>query len=304
MNNRYDLNLLRVFQAIADTGSISKAASRLSLSQPAVSHALNRLRKQINDPLFIRARGEFLPTSRANEIRAEIDQILLTAQKVFSPALFDPGLIRSIRIGVSDYALHTFGPALLREVAHHSPKARIEFIQNDGKTLDKLAKQDLDLACWGDRIVPNGFSSQHILNEHYLCALPRTHVFANVQEFTLAHYLECKHVIFSDGAPGLSSITLYLEKHHQERHILATSGNFLGNLSLAKAANGIVSLPSRLQHLIPSDMLLKPLPFELPSFPYGVIWSGHRDNDPAIAWIVDRMAEQITQEDPPAQRAK
>lgn len=293
MNNRYDLNLLRVFQAISDTGSISKAAARLSLSQPAVSHALNRLRKQVDDPLFIRARGAFLPTSRAREIRAEVDEILHLAQDIFSPATFDPRQIQSIRIGVSDYALHTFGPTLLREVAHWSPDASIEFIQNDDQTLDKLAKQDMDLACWGDRVIPDGFSSRHILDEHYVCVLPRAHPLADQPEFTLAHYLQCKHVIFSDGAPGLSSITLFLERHNTERQIFARSGNFLGNLSLAKAANGIVSLPARLKHLVPPDMVIRPLPFDIPSFPYGVIWSGHRDHDLAIAWVVDLMAQAI-----------
>lgn len=287
VNKKYDLNLLRVFQAIAETRSISKAANRLALSQPAVSHALNRLREQLGDPLFLRNQGQLALTPRAMAIAHEVKSALLITENIFGPVVFDPTQIKRARIGVSDYALHTFGPGLLRHLASHSPDVSVEFIANDKQTLAKLAKHDLDLACWGDREVPDNYSSRHILDEHYVCVIPKDHQIARSGEMTLAHYVESKHVIFSDGAPGTSSISIWLERHGFDRQILASSNNFLGNLSLAVAANAIISLPSQLTHLVPAGMVVRPLPFDLPSFPYGVIWSSHRDHDGLISWIVD-----------------
>jgi DNA-binding transcriptional LysR family regulator len=289
VNKKYDLNLLRVFQAITETGSISRAANRLALSQPAVSHALNRLREQLGDPLFLRNQGQLTLTPRAMAITHEVQSALLITENIFGSIVFDPTQIKHVRIGVSDYALHTFGPGLLRHLASHSPDVSVEFIANDKQTLAKLAKHDLDLACWGDREVPDNYSSRYILDEHYVCAIPDNHPSATADAITLDQYLESTHVIFSDGAPGTSSVSIWLEQQGLDRRILASSNNFLGNMSLAVAANAIISLPSQLAHLVPAGMVVRPLPFELPSFPYGVIWSSHRDRDGLISWIVDYL---------------
>src|ERR1700676_5001132 len=96
---RIDLNLLVVLDAISRTRSVTSAAQRLALSQPAVSHALGRLRALLGDPLFVRGRDGLAPTARAQAMIGPVAEILAEIGKVFSPGAFAPaGATRAFRI--------------------------------------------------------------------------------------------------------------------------------------------------------------------------------------------------------------
>ena len=110
---RADLNLLIVFDAVAKTRSVTAAAEQLSLSQPAVSHALKRLRTLMRDPLFVRGRDGLVLTPRAEGSRAEIESILDAVGRVLATQRFDPvTATRKFRLAASDYAMMTTIPGI------------------------------------------------------------------------------------------------------------------------------------------------------------------------------------------------
>ena len=131
---RPDLNLLVVFDAVASCGSVTLAAGRLALSQPAVSHSLKRLRAHFSDPLFIRKGAGVQPTPRATAIAKDIRQILQAADMVFTNRPFNPARTsRTFKIAASDYALSILLPSLQRKFLSKAPHCQLEIIQADAE---------------------------------------------------------------------------------------------------------------------------------------------------------------------------
>lgn len=126
-----DLNLLRVFQAIAEERSLTRAGERLHLSQPAVSHALTRLREVFKDPLFIRGNPGMRPTPCAVELAKPISRALQAIQDALSHGeLFDPKLsTRTFKVSMSDAAVMFFVPALCAHLHSHAPGLRVHVQQ-------------------------------------------------------------------------------------------------------------------------------------------------------------------------------
>src|SRR6516164_1124871 len=117
-----DLNLLVVFRAVAETGSVSAAADHLALSQPAVSHALNRLRQALGDPLFVRGRDGLSPTPFAQAIMVPVRDALAQIETIFEKPTFDPSKEkRRFRIAASDFTAVALLAPMLQELSGIAP---------------------------------------------------------------------------------------------------------------------------------------------------------------------------------------
>ena len=131
---RADLNLLIVFDAVAKTRSVTAAAEQLWLSQPAVSHALKRLRTLMRDPLFVRGRDGLVLTPRAEGSRAEIESILDAVGRVLAIKHFDPvTATRKFRLAASDYAMMTTIPGIVGRLRATAPLTSIDVAHIDGE---------------------------------------------------------------------------------------------------------------------------------------------------------------------------
>ena len=144
-----DLNLLHVFAAVHQTGSVSRAAERLGLSQPAASHALTRLRLLLHDPLFVRAPGGVRPTPRAERLAPQV----VAALQLLDAALqegegFDAAKARRrFVLHMSDIGADEFLPLLLRDLAREAPEVRLEVVQLPADAIGPALEQGrLDLA--------------------------------------------------------------------------------------------------------------------------------------------------------------
>ena len=103
---RADLNLLKVFDVLMDERSVTRAAERLALTQPAVSGMLARLRERFDDPLFVRAQRGVTPTARALELAGPVRQVLAEVEALLRPAAFDPATASfTLTLAATDYAL-------------------------------------------------------------------------------------------------------------------------------------------------------------------------------------------------------
>lgn len=172
-----DLNLLKVFEAVYLERSVSRAAVRLELTQPSVSHGLTRLRLLFGDPLFVRTRAGVEPTMVAERIAGPVQQALRVLQATLDEhAHFDPASSsRSFRLHMSDFGEVIFLPQLMRALQQRAPGVRIETRQLAGAELaGALDSGQIDLAIGYLPALEEGFDSRHVVTDEYVILAPRS----------------------------------------------------------------------------------------------------------------------------------
>ena len=153
---KLDLNLLIALEALLEEASVGRAASRVALSQPAMSHALNRLRNVLDDPLLVRVGARMQLTTRGEALRHPVKEVLARARDLLVSAHFEPvSSTRTFRLFVSDYAADLLLPPLLRELQTAAPGISIRAHTGRIGSLDpaQLASAvDLAVSCVPDRL--------------------------------------------------------------------------------------------------------------------------------------------------------
>lgn len=165
-----DLNLLKVFEAIYVERSVSRAALRLGITQPSVSHGLTRLRSLFGDPLFVRLRGGVEPTIAATRIAPSIQQAMRNLQASFDEGWrFDPASgRRTFLMHMSDFGESIFLPSLVRELQASAPGVRLETCQLGGLELTQaLESGQIDFALGYLPVLDELFQSEHLFCEEY-----------------------------------------------------------------------------------------------------------------------------------------
>jgi LysR family transcriptional activator of mexEF-oprN operon len=201
MNNVYgrdlDLNLLRVFAVVAEAGSVTEAASRLYLTQPAVSAALRRLTAAVGAPLFVRSGRGLALTSRGQRLRDALRphlQALIDA--ALAPATFDPKTSdRTLRLGLSDAHELWLLPRLLRVLAREAPNMRVIAVPVQFRTIAAAIAGGLDAAITVADELPATIRRQPLLTGGYACLYDPRH--ARTRRLTEKEYFAREHVIVS-----------------------------------------------------------------------------------------------------------
>lgn len=289
---RPDLNLLIVFNAVASTQSVTAAAKLLSLSQPAVSHALNRLRDILDDPLFVRSKAGFLPTPRAKALTGQVREIVNAAQSVFETEKFDPGKIeRRFCIGASDYSSMTLIPGLIREFRRLAPKATLDIVAAGKDSFAQLAAGELDCTYWGSIQPELPWHGQSLFSEHLVGMIARNHPLApklKKRSITLDEYLAFPHASVSLRDPRRNPVDAELARLGRTRKVGVISQSFAANMASLSGNDLIASLPSRLVPMAPRfNLLVFKLPIKLADYSYWLVWHRRTDADSAMSWFRD-----------------
>ncbi len=189
-----DLNLLIVFAAVAEERNVTRAASRLLLSQPAVSRALQRLREMFHDDLLVRASSGYEPTPKGRRLLQELSTILPRLDRLLSGEDFDPRQEETtFRIAVTDHASHVLCPLICRMVLPKADKVSIEFVSFGDQTFEAIEKGRLDLMLNADDgYLPPRFASEMIFDDSYSCVAARENKYPRA--LTLKQYLAAEHV--------------------------------------------------------------------------------------------------------------
>lgn len=198
----FDLNLLRIFEAISHDGSVSKAADKLGMSQPAVSNALNRLRRQFDDPLFVRTQHGMEPTPKATRLAAAVHGGLTTIRAGLSSGVdFDPATSeRRFTLLMTEVGEMLFLPVLLGTLKRSAPTIDITVLEHGVESYEDLLNNGIvDLAI-GRIQLSDTFSSELIHSSPFAVVASRTNHFLKGGEdglpsLTLADYLEAPHVV-------------------------------------------------------------------------------------------------------------
>ncbi len=292
---RPDLNLLVVFDAVASTGSVTLAAGKLSLSQPAISHALNRLRDVVDDPLFVRTGNRLTPTPHATKMIPQVRALLDSVGPLLVSPKFDPATsAQTFRVGASDYAMMTVLPGLVRALRAQAPDTTLDIRPIGEASQVQLATGELDLAFWGASPPPSPFLSQELFREHFIGLICARHVLAvraGQGRLTLEDYLRYPHVMVTFRDPRKSPIDAGLAKLGKARRIAVSTPNFASNVASVRGTDLIISLPARLADSADqSDLVTFELPLDIPEYAYSIVWHRRSDGDPAMLWLRNLVA--------------
>ncbi len=281
-----DLNLLLVFDAVSRFGSVTAAADHLALSQPAVSHALNRLRVVLEDPLFTRNGRGMVPTPRALVLQGPVRDLLEQAGVLLSRPEFAPDTARrTFSIGASDYSALTLLPDVIAAVQRDAPQVTLQIQSAGADTLARLASGALDLSYWGTQAPGHPHHYWKLFDEHYVGVARTDHpIFAG--DLTLARYLETPHAMVSLRDPGANVIESALKERAVVRRVGLVTGSFAACMASLRRSDMIANLPSRLcVGGLAEGLRVFALPLDIPGYGYGLIWHARTVADPGLAWL-------------------
>lgn len=275
---RIDINLYPLFIAIFEQKSISKAAQLLCISQSAVSHALQRLRLQLKDELFVRSGQKMLPTPFAEQIYQPIQTALSTIQNIAIPQHdFDPSMLKSVKIAIHD----EIEPIIFPQLVHHFSQLNLD-IQFLSSKLDRknmladLSAQQIDFVI--DLVQPyqENLQFENLIEDHFVACTLQT-------EMDLSLYLSSPHIGVSSRRTGLLLEDIYLNRQQLSRQIFMRCQHYSTALQvLAQYPNAILTIPhSILKHLhYAQDLKIHQLPIELPKIKMGMYWHEHVRQNP------------------------
>ena len=172
MNIRHvDLNLLVYLNVLIDEQSVSKAANKLALTQPAMSNALKRLRDLFDDPLLVRAAGTMTPTAKALSLKPEIESLLKMAEEITQPSeQFDPSSATlTFRIMANDYLESTLIAPFITNQLAQNPGLNFDILSPSDVTLQDMEKGTIDLAINRFNGLPRSFHQASVWRDNYCC---------------------------------------------------------------------------------------------------------------------------------------
>src|SRR5262245_2937379 len=284
-----DLNLFVVFDTIYAEGGITRAARRLNLSQPAISHALGRLREMFDDPLFSRHGRVMTPTPLARRliepIRHALQDLEVTLSKVDR---FDPAsAVKRFTVGMRDVVESVVLPGLMRSIARHAPRIDISIVRAERRELEReLSAGTLDAAIDILLPLPDEIRRQR-LGEEWLAVVARRrhpHVRAGLD---LDTYLAQEHILVSSRRRGLSAEDFELGRHNLHRRVRLRCQSYFAACRVVSETDLVLTMPRRYASLLNTQFgnrLLR-FPLEAPAYDTYVYWHANADRDPANEWL-------------------
>lgn len=290
-----DLNLLKVFDAVMQTRSASRAAALLGVGQSAVSHALARLREATGDPLFIRSGGRMEPTARAQRLAEPLREALMLAAGALSADLdapFDPASARRVfTLGAGDYAATVLLGGLVEEIAREGWDVRIAVLPVDRNSApDMLDAGRIDLALgllplmrrWQERAV--------LFEEVQACVYDGQRLGLGAP-ITLDAYVALPHLIPSLHGEFPTFVDEELAAIGRSRRSIMATAHFLSLPLLLRQVPAVATLPRQLCMACgnAASLTVSPLPVPVRRFDISMLWHRRDSASPAHRWLRERI---------------
>lgn len=291
---RRDLNLLVALRILIEERSVSRAATRLNLSQSAMSRVLGRLRDLLADPLFTRQGQHLIPTEKALSVNRALDEPLASFQQLLSPLDFDPTRCeQTFTIATTDYAMQTILPFALPRLYQEAPNIAFEFLPLQNEQLkEQLTYGRADLAICRPSHPEALLQHETLGRVGVLCLLSKQHPLAD-QRMTLDDYLQFPHamIAISDGVRALIENAL---EDKPARRLVLRAYHLEAALAIIDTMPLIITVPADLAFLVSDryDLVVKSLPFDFTPFDYSMIWHPRCEHSPAQKWLRGILKEE------------
>lgn len=282
-----DLNLLVVLATLLETRSTTRAAARLGLTQSATSRALQRLRDQFDDPLFVRGPGGLAPTVRAEALGAKLRLVLDAAADLMEPADFDPATAqRAFIVGMADLSETWLMPRLAAALTTRAPNIDIASFAEPGPLDDGLEAGRFDLMVVPRVPTAASLRCQALTEEDFVCVLRRDHP-ALSQPWSAKRYAALEHALIAPGGTAGGLVDIELAKLGLTRRVVVRVGTFSAGPEVVARTDLVLTLPRSYAQIAAQrlDLVMRETPFTMPGFTMYQCWHERMHADPGHTWL-------------------
>jgi len=308
--SKVDLNLLIYLDVLLREKNVTRAASKLNITQPAMSNGLKRLRTLFSDPILVRTSDGMVPTERARSLSPIIRKILLELEEALqSEEEFDEAKSQRVfRIMASDYAASTLIPKLLKKINKIAPNVTMDIMTPSDVTFHDVEAGKIDMAINRFDELPQSFHQKTIWRDGFACLLSADN--QSVDNFDLQSYLAAKHVWVSKTGFGvgvgmdpkdvqkLGWVDEALARIGKKRDIKVFTRNYHVAMQLAYEDGLVATLPTKAAMLHKDDpnYTIVPPPFSIPDIELKMIWSPLLHHDASHIWFRQLVIEAANHE--------
>jgi DNA-binding transcriptional LysR family regulator len=286
-----DLNLLYLFHVLYQERNATVAAQRMALSQPALSHKLNKLRHQLGDPLFIRAPRGMTPTPRAHELAPEVECLVAGLEGFYERCEGQDFLTRPAHVHLysTDYVEQTLLPKLLPVLRKQAPNLTLVTHNTRGQLpREALERGTCDLAVAGFYTdLPDTFHQQRLLSEQFVVLASRSHP-SLVKGLDLDTFLASDHLLTTLTGDLDGLVDRALRSQGRQRRVVAGLSSFIAPTRLLRGTDMLLTCLHSLGKDATErddDLLMYPLPLTLPAVEVMQIWHERTHTDPLRRWF-------------------
>lgn len=292
---RLDLNLFKVFHAIYDERNLTRAAERLSVTQPAVSNALARLRTSLGDPLFVKTSSGMQPTAFSDSAFKHVSMALRSLDSIASQSsgFLPEQSERIFNIVLLDLHDALVLPIVMAQIEKLTPNIRLRVVNVPRvEQRQALASGSLDIASNIPLSDVSDLIVRPLVDEEYVCAFRPDHP-ALECELTLERYLALKHIQVSGRYLGTSPIDIVLRRKGLQRGVALHLQNYLTAAATVQATNMV--LTTTRTWVRNSGLIAVALPVDVPPLQIRLYRHVHTKDDAAVDWIYDQIASATDQ---------
>lgn len=298
--SQVDLNLFVVLEAIYREGNITRAGQELNLTQPAISHALKRLRDLLQDPLFVRQGSQMVPTPFTRNMIDQVRQALhllevnLTESRDFVPE----HTRRSFHLSLWEYTEALILPSLLRRLTHAAPGMSISTSRVKRRDLEaELSRGSVDLAIEIPMTMSDRIRRKWLLSEPFAVMARKGHP-AIKDKLDLETYLAQRHVQVSSRRHGPSLVDMELSRRGLRRQVFLRSQHNSAASMVVNKTDMLLTLPERQARLLNISGLnqVYPFPLDEPHLEAHMYWHESAENDPANRWLRGEIDKNLASE--------
>lgn len=300
--SRADLNLFVVFDAIYSQGGVTKAAETLNLTQPTISHALARLRQQLDDPLFVRHGQKLVPTDMARKMIVPVREALSIFERALGDAeTFVPSEANmSFSVGLRSLMEHAFFMPLAMALREQSPQSTINSVHYERGNLEAdLASGKMNAVIDVFRPVSDAICKKLISRSPSMLVArpghPKVH-----DAMTMEEYLELDHIIVTSRAAGLGPEDIMLSRLGKKRNVVMRCQQINTAMRIVNTSDIVLTMVetfAQRANLSFNNMMVS-TPFEANQIETYLYWHANSHEDQANRWFRDLVEKAIASQEP------
>jgi DNA-binding transcriptional LysR family regulator len=284
-----DLNQLVLFQQLVVERSVSRAADKLGLTQPAVSNTLAKLRRQFGDDLFVRTPKGMMPTPFAEQLADPVGHALAMIHSGLNQhSRFDAAQARrAVTIGMTDIGEIVFLPALVERLRQEAPGISLSTVRTTASTLrEDMESGKVDLAIGPLPQLKAGFFQRRLFRQRYVCMFRRGHPLDR-KRLSLADFKAAEHLVIVSAGTGHGKVDDLIQRAGVQRKVRLTVPHFVSVGHILRRSDMVATATERLAQSLaePFDLGFLPHPVRLPEVAINVFWHAKVHRSPAHLWL-------------------
>jgi DNA-binding transcriptional LysR family regulator len=292
-----ELNLLMVFDAIMTERSITRAANRLSMTQPAVSNSVSRMRAAWKDELFVKDGRNIQPTLHAQNLWNQVRAPLSALTEAVDPKSFDPATAkRTFRVAVNDIVVDVVWAELRSIIEKQAPGINIHAVPYTIVNADQVLEDaEVDMVIGVTGVISNTFRAEYLFAPIYICIMNHDHPLAKA-DLSLQEFAAADHLLVSLSGDVTGYTDQVLLQHGLSRRVAMTVNHFSSAANLIKRSNLICVIPisAVANEIIAGEISATKPPIEIMPQQVSAIWHKRQDTDQGLIWLREHFKRIIS----------